>query len=65
MPTVNDIMDKIDTDLMKLIDANNNFSEYRKVSSSIGTGHDVSLRGVVGVQINPKNVIGLSIYSKD
>lgn len=64
MQTVNDIMDKVDTDLMKLIEANNDFTEYKKLQSTTVSERDVSLKGSLGLMINPKHILGLSIYSR-
>lgn len=63
MQNIEEILEKVDPDLLKLMNASQDFSEYRKITST-SVSNDVLLSGSIGIQINPHKTLGVSIYSR-
>lgn len=64
MITMNDILDKVDPELLKLIDASENYASYQKLTPPSSTAEDIVARGNLGLEINPKRPLGISIYHR-
>ncbi|MDP9787475.1 hypothetical protein [Agrobacterium tumefaciens] len=64
MPTVYDVLDKVDPDLIKLLDANEKFATYRKIAPSTTTSSTIAVvHGSLGLDIDNRKVMGLTISS--
>ena len=64
MTKLDNIMDKVDPDLLKLIKANDDFRIYRGLATTTNSMHNVSIKGSLGVEINPNRPLGLSFSSR-
>ncbi|MBY5442126.1 hypothetical protein HFO93_01215 [Rhizobium leguminosarum] len=63
MTKIDSIIDKVDADLLRLIDANETFTTYREITSTVSRDN-IALRGSLGIEINPKRTLGVAIYSR-
>lgn len=62
MTNVNDIMDKVDKDLLNLIEAGESFRTYRTLSKSAPTTSNAFVAsGTLGIEIDSRKPIGISI----
>lgn len=64
MTTIKDIMDKVDVDLLNLINANDCYMEYRKIAPITTSAEGLHLSGSLGIEINPKRPLGLTISQR-
>ncbi|NSY10851.1 hypothetical protein G6L14_02325 [Agrobacterium vitis] len=59
-----DVMEKVDQELMQLIDASKSFKQYRDITATTSSASGLEIKGNLGLVINPKHPLGVSINLK-
>lgn len=58
------IRDMVSQELVDLIDASDKFKSYRETTYTTNTVSDVQIKGPLGLEINPRQPLGISIYQR-